>query len=425
LKKWLVPAAKTAIGDKMSKPFTGIRVLDFTRYLAGPFGSYQLALMGADVIKVEPFEGDTTRVSIIDKDSPRTKMAPNFMAVNANKRSITADLRSTKAIAALKRMVSQVDVVWENFRPGIMAKMGLDYASLSAINPRLIYCSVSGFGHTGPQSPQACFDGKIQAMSGIMSLTGEASSGAMRAGFAICDVMTGMTSALAVSSALFQRTHTGKGQFVDVAMLDSALNYLAIEVTEHTLTGIIHKQRGNMTISRRVTGNRFATGDGFIVLAALTEKQFAGLLTVIGRADALSDPRFKDWPARAEHEPALREIIERGLAIAGAHEWERRLTAADVPCAAVIGIEEVVRHPQLQARDVLQRVHTEDGEKTLVGAGFRLAHGSPGIDRPPARLGEHTLEVLREFGFSRDEVDDLTARGAVRSGTASQLTQEA
>lgn len=396
----------------MTRPFEGIRILDFTRFLAGPFGCYQLALMGADVVKVESFEGDDARVSIIDPDSHATKMAPYFMAVNANKRSITVNFRSSEGIEALKRMVAQVDVVWENFRPGVMDQMGLGYDVLSELNPRLIYCSVSGFGHTGPESKQACFDGKIQAMSGIMKLTGEEKGGPMRAGFAVCDVMAGMTSALAVSSALFQRTHTGKGQFVDVAMLDSALNYLAIEVAEHTLTGIVHKQRGNMTISRKVTGNRFNTGDGSIVLAALTEKQFSALLTTVGRADALSDPRFKDWLSRAEHEPALRAVIEGGLASDNARNWERRLTEADVPCAAVIGIEEVIRHPQLESRDVLQKVDTHLGEKVLVGLGFRLAHGSPRIDRPPARLGEHTGEVLREFGFTEAEIDRLHSAGA-------------
>lgn len=396
----------------MTRPFEGIRILDFTRFLAGPFGCYQLALQGADVVKVESFDGDDARVSIIDPKSKVEKMAPYFMAVNANKRSLTVNFRSPEAIEALKRMVAQVDVVWENFRPGVMEAMGLGYEALSAINPRLIYCSVSGFGHTGPEARQACFDGKIQAMSGIMKLTGKEEDGPMRAGFAICDVMAGMTSALAVSSALFQRTHTGKGQFVDVAMLDSALNYLAIEVAEHTLTGIVHKQRGNMTISRKVTGNRFDTGDGAIVLAALTEKQFAGLLTTVGRADALQDPRFADWLTRAANEPALRAIIEGGLASAGAREWEERLTKADVPCAAVIGIEEVIQHPQLESRDVLQKVDTHLGEKVLVGSGFRLAHGSPAIDRAPPRLGEHSTDVLRDFGFSEGEIDKLQSREA-------------
>lgn len=397
----------------MTKPFQGIKILDFTRLLAGPFGSYQCALLGADVIKVEPFDGDTTRVSMIDKESPRKKMSPSYMAVNANKRSITVDLKSPAAIAALKKMVAQVDIVWENFRPGVMEKMGLGYAELSVINPRLIYCAISGFGHTGPEKNQAAFDGKIQAMSGIMSLTGEESNGPMRAGFALCDVISGMTSAFAVASALFQRTHTDKGQFVDVAMLDSALNFLSIEVCEHTVAGQIHRQRGNMTISRRVTGNRFATGQGAIVLAALTEKQFSNLLTVVGRADALADPRFKDWHTRAEHEVALRKIIEDAMSSASARVWEERLTDADVPCSRIFAIEEVVRHPQLKSREVLQSVDTSEGERTLVGLGFRLAHGSGGIERPPARLGEHTDEVLREFGFTEAEITGLRESKAV------------
>lgn len=397
----------------MSRPFEGIRILDFTRFLAGPFGCYQLALMGADVVKVESFAGDDSRVSILDPKSQTEKMAPHFMAVNANKRSITVDFRSAEAIAALQRMAAQADVVWENFRPGIMDKMGLGYKALSKINPRLIYCSVSGFGHSGPEAEQPCFDGKIQAMSGMMKLTGEEQQGPMRVGFPVCDLMAGMTSAVAVASALFQRTHTGKGQFVDVAMLDAALNYLALDVTDHTLTGIVHKQRGNMTVTRKATGNRFKTGDGYIVLAALNEKQFAGVLTTIGRADALADPRFHDWVSRGEHEPALREIIEGALAKASSLEWEKRMTEADVPCSAVIGIEEVVRHPQLNSRDVLQKVNTHMGEKTLVGAGFRLAHGSPSIDRAPARLGEHTAGVLHDFGFSAAEIEQLQSHHAV------------
>jgi len=397
----------------MAKPFHGIKILDFTRLLAGPFGSYQCALLGADVIKVEPFDGDTTRVSMIDKESPRTKMSPSYMAVNSNKRSITVDFRSPAAIAALKRMVAQVDVVWENFRPGVMENMGLGYETLSRINPRLIYCAISGFGHTGPEKNQAAFDGKIQAMSGIMSLTGEESNGPMRAGFALCDVISGITSAFAVSSALFQRTHTGKGQFVDVAMLDAALNFLSIEVTEHTVAGQIHRQRGNMTISRRVTGNRFATGQGAIVLAALTEKQFSNLLTVVGRADALADPRFKDWHTRAEHEVALRKIIEDAMSSASAKVWEERLTEADVPCSRIFAVEEVVRHPQLKSREILQSVKTAEGERTLVGLGFKLAHGTGSIERAPARLGEHTDEVLREFGFTEAEIKRLREDKAV------------
>lgn len=209
----------------MSTPFSNVRILDFTHFLAGPFGTHQFALQGADVVKIESFEGDDTRTMTIDKKLAAHKMAPAFMAVNPNKRSVTLDLRKTEAIDLIKTLVKDADIVWENFRPGVMKKLGLDYAALSQVNPKLIYCSVSGFGHSGPEQFTAAFDGKIQAMSGIMSLTGDPAGGPMRAGFAVCDLIGGMTAAFAVATALYQRTQTGRGQFVDVAMLDSTLNF--------------------------------------------------------------------------------------------------------------------------------------------------------------------------------------------------------
>ena len=195
----------------VSKPFAGIRILDFTRYLAGPYGTYQLGLLGADVVKIESRDGDETRSQLISKEWADRKMPPGFLAVNGNKRSITLDLRKPEAVEIVKRLVATADVVWENFRPGVMDKLGLGYETLSALNPQLIYCAVSGFGHTGPEKTTAAFDGKLQAMSGIMSITGEPAGGPMRAGFAICDTIGGITAALAVSSALYQRTHTGRG----------------------------------------------------------------------------------------------------------------------------------------------------------------------------------------------------------------------
>src|SRR5499426_980201 len=210
----------------MTKPFAGVRILDFTRYLAGPYGTYQLALLGADVVKIESQDGDETRLSPADQAWAERKMAPSFLSMNGNKRSITLDLRRPEAIEVVKRLVVGADVVWENFRGGVMDRLGLGYEALSAINPRLIYCSVSGFGQTGPERTTAAFDGKLQAMSGIMSITGEPAHGPTRAGFAICDTIGGMTAALAVARALSQRTHTGRGQLVDVAMLDAALAFL-------------------------------------------------------------------------------------------------------------------------------------------------------------------------------------------------------
>src|ERR1700722_11551864 len=241
----------------MTKPFAGVRILDFTRYVAGPFGTYQLALLGADVVKIEPKAGDDMRHSQLSKEWAAKGLGPSFMGINSNKRSLTLDLRKPKAVEIVKRLAKTADIVWENFRPGIMERFGLGYETLKGINPRLIYCAVSGFGQNGPERGTAAFDGKLQARFGNLSSTG------------------------------------------------------------------------------KVTGNRFKAGDGDLMLAVMTERQFANLMKTLGREDALADPRFADWPSRGKNEPALRAIIEGALAADSAKNWETRLTAMDVPSAGI------------------------------------------------------------------------------------------
>jgi len=246
-----------------------------------------------------------------------------------------------------------------------------------------------------------------------MSITGHEDKGPTRAGFALCDTIGAMTAAFAVASALYQRKETGEGQFVDVSMLDAALSFLSGQVAEYTVTGHIHRQYGNLSSTGKVTGNRFKAGEGDLMLAVMTERQFSNLMKGLGREDALADPRFADWPSRSKNEPALRAIIEDALASDSAKNWEKRLTVVDVPCAGIWEISEIVHHPQLAHRDVLQKIESPEGELTLVGSGFRLAHGGGGIDRPPPRIGEHNAEILAETGYDAAEIAAFKDEGVV------------
>ncbi len=399
----------------MNTPFQNIRILDFTRFLSGPFGTHQFALQGADVIKIEPPAGDDTRTITVNKALAAHKMAPAFQAVNSNKKSVVLDLKDAKAIDVIRRMLTEmdIDIVWENFRPGVMDKLGLGYEALKAIHPRLIYCSISGFGHTGPEKNTAAFDGKIQAMSGVMSITGESEHGPMRAGFALCDVIGGMTSAFAVATALYERTQTGKGQHVDVSMLDASLSFLSTQVADYTITKTPQRQFGNLSMSRKATADRFRCGDGYIVLAAMTEPQFQRLFQTLDREDVLTDERFQDWFTRYDHRDALREIIESAFGTRSPAYWETLLNQADVPCARVFHIEEIVEHPQLKTRKILQTVDSPLGAHTMVGPGFHLSagEGSGLIHRAAPGLGEHTREVLGELGLSDQEIEALRVGG--------------
>ena len=392
-----------------AKAFAGVRILDFTHYLAGPFCTFQLAVQGADVIKVEAVEGDAMRLSGSSSEWTQRQLSPSWMAVNANKRSMTLDLTKPAAREIVERLAAEVDVVCENFRPGVLERRGMGWSQLSKINPRLIYCGISGFGSTGPERGTASFDGKIQAMSGLMSLTGEPVNGPMRAGFAVADITTGITAAFAVASALYQRTHTGEGQFVDVAMLDSMVGFLSGQVAEYTTTGQRHEQLGNGSVSGKPTADRFRCGKGFLVLAVLTDKQFGNLMRALGREDALSDPRFADWPSRSANKAALRELIEAAMSDGDPASWERRLIDADAPCGQVNSIADVTAHPQLAHRDMLQEVQTPYGPVRLAGSAFRMAHGTGGLDRPIALPGEHTDEVLASIGYDPQAIAAMRA----------------
>ncbi|ETR77549.1 acyl-CoA transferase [Afipia sp. P52-10] len=402
----------------MTRPFDGVRILDFTQVLAGPYATFQFALMGADVVKVERREGEDLRYM----DMRRTPLSnalreqglmPRWQAVNAGKRSLTLDLQKPEAIAIVKQLAAEADVVAENFRPGVMDRLGIGYAALSALNPRLIYCSISAFGQTGPDRLGAGYDGKIQAMSGLMAMTGHASTGPTRAGFAVCDVIAGSTAAFAIASALYHRSQTGKGQLIDVSMLEAAIAFLSSEVADFTMTGVTPALMGNRAVSLAPTADLFATGDGYILLAVTFERQVRALMQGLGRADVLDDPRFADEIARGRNETALREIIETALAAKSAREWETILNEAGAPCASIWTLQEILGHPQIAARQAIHEVPTSNGPARLAGLGFKLAHGGGAIDRPAPRLGEHNDEVLAAAGYTADARDTLRKNNVI------------
>ena len=391
----------------MTKPFAGVRVLDFTQVFAGPFGSYQLALLGADVIKIERRGGEDMRRSPLNKEWAARNMATAWMAINSNKRNIALDLTKPKSIEIVHRLARKADVVMENFRPGIMDRMGIGYEALSAINSRIIYCAVSGFGQNGPERTTAAYDGKIQAMSGIMSVTGHPGEGPMRAGFAICDAIGGMTAAFAVSSALYQRTHTGRGQLVDVAMLDASLAFLSSFVSRlhgwRTRAGPV-----GQSCAKPAADGRRLQGQGRSHPAGRQQREAVRRPVARHRAAGsrqgpalrrLADARRQRCGAPRHHRGSLRQGRRQDLG--GTPDQGRR--------ALLAGLEHCRdrRPPQLKHRDVLQRVETRYGPMTVVGSGFRLAHGGGSVEREPAMPGEHAEEILAEAGYSQTEVAEM------------------
>lgn len=397
----------------MTRPFEGVRILDFTQVLAGPYASYQLALLGAEVIKIERRGGEDMRRTPLNREWAERNMASSFISVNGNKKSLTLDLQNPEAKDIVRKLAAKADVVMENFRGGVMDRLGLGYKALSEINPKLIYCAISGFGQTGPYSHEAGYDGKIQALSGIMAITGHAEMGPTRAGFAVCDVLSGATAAFAVSSALFQRTHTGTGQFIDVSMLEASLAFLSTQVADFTVAGHHQHQAGNQAISRKVTANLFQAKDSYLLLAVNDEKQYRNLMNAIGCTQVFDDPRFADWFTRKDNEAALREIIETALQAEDAKTWEPRLNAAGAPCASIWKIEEIIDHPQVVARGVMQTVDSPYGPLRLMGSGFQMAHGGGKLDTVGPALGADTNAILAEIGYDAAAVAGLRERGVV------------
>jgi CoA:oxalate CoA-transferase len=400
----------------MTTLLSGIRVLDLTNVLAGPFGAYQLALLGAEVIKVEaPGSGDLARQLGADVALNAALMGASFLAQNAGKRSITINLKSADGKAVFRRLVRTADVVIENFRPGVMARLGLGYDELRRDRPGLVYCAISGFGQDGPLKDNPAYDQIVQGLAGVMSVTGDAETAPLRVGFPVADTIGGLTAAFAIAAALVRRGRTGEGEFVDVSMLEATLVAMGWQVSNWLIAGVRPQPLGNENMTAAPSGT-FATGDGPLNIAANQQQQFETLTRLIGRPDLASDPRFAAREARKTDRLALKAEIEIALRHKSATEWAALFNAQGVPAGEVLDIPAVLDHPQVTSRGVVKTFEAAPGINTaisVVRSGFRLGSGDPAPASPPPPLGADTNALLGELGFDAAEIAALRKRGAI------------
>ncbi|HQE92215.1 MAG TPA: CoA transferase [Anaerolineae bacterium] len=389
----------------------GLRVLDLSRVLAGPYATMILADLGADVIKIEvPGGGDDSR-----NFGPYLHgESAYFMSLNRNKRSVTLNLKSPRGRQVFRELVPLMDVLVENFRPGTLEKLELGYETLRDLNPRLIYAAVSGFGRTGPYSQRPAYDGVVQAMSGVMSITGQEDGKPTRVGTSIGDIVAGIFTAVGILSALAARERTGQGQLVDVAMLDCQVAILENAIARYSVTGEIPRPIGNRHPSV-VPIEPFETLDGQLMIAAGNDAVWGRLCEALERPDLAVDPRFKTNPLRHAHYTELRPILAEIFQKRTNADWQARLDAAGIPASPINNVAQVMAHPQVLAREMLVRLeHPVAGELTMAGIPIKLSE-TPGAMRTPApTLGQHTESVLREWlGYTAEQIAELRAEGAL------------
>lgn len=401
----------------MPLPLDGVRVIDCTNVIAGPLATYQLVMLGAEVIKVEvPGIGDLSRKFGADPELGKKQMGASFFASNAGKKSLTLNLKEARGKEVFKRLVQTADVVMENFRPGTMKKLGLDYEVLKVENPGLIYCAVSGFGQEGPLSQRPTYDQIIQGFCGLMSLTGDQTTAPIRAGYTVCDAMAAITASFAVCAALYRKATTGQGEMIDVSMLDASLASMAAWlVTNHLNAGDIPIPRGNENPSSSPSGT-YRTGDGLLNIVNNEDKHFERTCEVIGRPDLTTDPRFAVRTTRIKNREQMKAVLEEALQAKSAAEWEILFDQAGVPAGRIFTVPEIVRHPQLKTREFFKHFDTVPGADRAIDVpriGFRLASGLPDVKTPPPRLGQDTNDILREVGYVDSDIEVLRKQGVI------------
>jgi crotonobetainyl-CoA:carnitine CoA-transferase CaiB-like acyl-CoA transferase len=388
----------------MSGPLKGLRVFDLTRILAGPTCTQMLGDFGADVIKVErPGEGDDTRKwgppYVERPDGGDDEASAYYLSSNRNKRSITIDIAKPEGQALAKRLIAQCDILVENFKVGGLAKYGLDYASVCAVKPDIIYCSITGFGQTGPYAPRAGYDYLAQGMGGIMSLTGEPDGEPMKVGVGIADVMCGMYASNAILAALHHRTRTGRGQYIDLALLDAQVAWLVNEGLNYLTSGKVPRRLGNEH-ANIVPYKVLPCADGHFILAVGNDRQFQRFCTFAGAPELADDARFATNSNRVANREALYALLEELTPRKTLDEWVEGLSALGVPSGAVNTLDRVFHDPQIVHRDMkvtMAYPESKDGTIKVIGNPVKFSETKVAYDRPPPHLGEHTDDVLAEL----------------------------
>lgn len=397
----------------MPKPLDGIRVLDLTNVLAGPFCCHQLAHLGAEVIKVEAVgQGDLARQLGADPALNEAYMGVSFLAQNAGKKSVTLNLKNPRGKVLFLRLLQTADVLVENFRPGVMARLSLDYDTLKATHPTLIYCAISGFGQEGPWKERPAYDQIIQGASGVMSITGSAESAPLRVGYPVADTMGGMTAAFAVAAAL---NANPRGAFIDVSMLESVLASMGWVVSNYLAAGAVPSPHGNENATSAPSGT-FRAADGLLNIAANKDEQWTALTGHLRLGHLQQRPEYATREARKANRVSLKAALEAVLQTRSAGAWEEELNRIGVPAGAVLDVPQVLAAPQIAGRGFLQTHADIPGvgrDIALVTTGIKLDRMAPTVDMPPPELGAHNDVIWQDLGLSAQEIADLRKDGVL------------
>jgi CoA:oxalate CoA-transferase len=397
----------------MALPLHGVRVLDVTNVLAGPFCSFQLVLLGAEAIKIEhPESGDLARRLGAEVKMNEELMGASFVAVNAGKQSVTINLKSPEGKEIFKQLAAISHVVIENFRPGVMTRLGLDYPVLAKVNPSLVYCAISGFGQDGPLAMRPAYDQVIQGISGVMNVTGDAQTAPLRVGYPICDTMGGITAAMAICAALVDSQTTGRGRKIDVSMLESTLASMGWVVSNYLNAGVEPVPMGNENFTAAPSG-AFHTADGLLNIAANEDAQYEKLCDVIGRPELKTDARFAERETRRRNRPAINKEIAPELMKRSAAEWEQALIEAGVPAGCVLSVPEILGHAHLSGRNFVSEFEGSTGKQKVTRGGFLFSDDQASPQGPAPALSEHTDAWLGKLGYDAEKIQNLRKKRVI------------